>query len=352
MSPLFIALAGLLTLATCAAIVLPLMRASKWPRGIALGILLLMPLATLLLYLHFGRPDGLGVAGAAPMPAAAQNPAEASANLQEAIDGLRQRLQNEPDDIEGWRLLGRANKALERFDAARDALEEANRRAPDNADVMVDYAESIALANPDHRFDSQALGLVQSALSLSPDHPRARWFAGVAAYQHEDYAKAAEIWEQLLAMLPPEAEIVPALSARIQDSRQLAGLPPMQAPAAASSPALLRLRVELDPALRDKVSNSDPVFVFARAISGPPMPLAVHRLRVADLPADVELGDADSMLPTMKLSSQPRVSVMARVSFGGQATAQPGDLESTALVVAVDASTDDTQRLLIDTVHP
>ncbi|HPF73545.1 MAG: tetratricopeptide repeat protein [Rhodanobacteraceae bacterium] len=357
MTPLFIALAGLLTLATCAAIILPLVRGDARPtRHLALGILLLLPVATLLLYLHFGRPDGLQVAGPASEPPLAESQAEATANLQGAVDGLRQRLQAEPDDIEGWRLLGRAYKALEQFDAARDALAEANRRAPDNADVMVDYAESIALSNPDHRFDSQALRLLQSALSVSPDHPRARWFAGVAAYQHEDYAKAAEIWEQLLAMLPPEAEIVPALTARIQESRQLAGMPPMQAPATvAASPPLLKLRVELDPALQEKVSGSDTVFVFARAINGPPMPLAVHRLTVAQLPADIDLGDADSMLPSMKLSSQSRVTVMARVSFGGQPVAQSGDLESSPQEVAIDAGANDDDRqhtLRIDSIHP
>ena len=130
----------------------------------------------------------------------------------------------------------------------------------------------------------------------------------------------------------------------------------MQAPATvAASPPLLKLRVELDPALQEKVSGSDTVFVFARAINGPPMPLAVHRLTVAQLPADIDLGDADSMLPSMKLSSQSRVTVMARVSFGGQPVAQSGDLESSPQEVAIDAGANDDDRqhtLRIDSIHP
>ena len=358
MTPLFIALAGLLTLATGATLVLPLMRGDgKKPRGLALGILLLLPLATLVLYLHFGRPDGLGVNGPAAMPAPAGNASEATANLKDAIDGLRQRLQSEPDDIEGWRLLGRAYKALERFDEARDALAQAHQRAPDNVEVLVDYAETTALANPEHRFDDRAMQLLQDALSASPEHPRARWFTGVAAYQRGDHAEAAAVWQSLLESLPPGAEIIPALTERIAEARRNAGLPPLadiQDPAAGNDNPLLRLRVELDESLRERVNGTDRVFVFARAVNGPPMPLAVRRLTVADLPADIELGDADSMLPSMTLSSQPRVTVMARVSFGGQPTAQAGDLESTPLevTIAADAETIDVQELLIDKVHP
>ncbi|MEZ5465076.1 MAG: tetratricopeptide repeat protein [Lysobacteraceae bacterium] len=365
MSPLFIALAGLLTLATCAAIVLPLMRGgSERPRGIALGILLLVPLATLLLYLHFGRPDGLGVSGPAVMPAQAGNASEATANLEDAINGLRQRLQSEPDDIEGWRLLGRAYKALERFDEARDAVAQAHQLAPDNADVLVDLAETTALANPEHRFDEQAVGYLQQALAASPDHPRALWFAGVAAYQRGDNAQAASTWQSLRENLPPGADILPALTERIAEARRNAGLPPLPAvpdattasstsESAANDAPLLRLRVELDESLRDRVNDSDTVFVFARAINGPPMPLAVRRLTVAELPADIELGDTDSMLPNLTLSSQPHVTVVARVSFGGQPTAKPGDLESIPFDVAIiaDADSIETQRLLIDTVH-
>src|SRR5690606_28792043 len=218
------------------------------------------------------------------------------------------------------------------------------------------------LANPEHRFDAAALGLLQDALAASPEHPRARWFAGVAAFQRSDHAEAAELWQALLQSLPPDAEIVPALTERIAESRRLAGLPPLAAAAQASAhtapesgnPPLIRLRVELDPSLQAKVSPGDRVFVFARAIDGPPMPLAVRRPTVADLPAEVMLGDADSMLPNMTLSSQPRVTVMARVSFGGQPGAQAGDLESAAsdIVVGSAAAGVDTQTLRIDSIHP
>jgi cytochrome c-type biogenesis protein CcmH len=89
----------------------------------------------------------------------------------------------------------------------------------------------------------------------------------------------------------------------------------------ASNAIELKVRVELAPELLEKVRPEDTLFVFAKAASGPPMPLAVKRLTVADLPAEVTLSDADAMMPQLKISSFPQIQLMARISRDGNATA-------------------------------
>lgn len=334
----------------------------------ALLTLLLLPAAAIGLYSHLGNVRALDTA---VMDAGRAMNGAPGPDMDQAVQGLADKLAKNPDDVEGWLLLGRAYKSMERFAEARDALKNAYDRAPDEIEIQVDYAEALALAGETRRIEGRARELLDGALKTDPNHQRALWLLGIADYQAQNYASAVARWELLRGMLPPEAPVRESLERQIADARQRGGLgaaAPAQtagvesptaggtAPAAAATPATgaadvrLSVTVSLDPKLRDKAPAGASVFVFARAASGPPMPLAVQRLTLADLPAKVELTDAMGMLPTMKLSQFPEVVVGARISASGNAKAQSGDLQT--LSAPLDVNSKATIDLVIDQVVP
>lgn len=334
----------------------------------AIAVLLLLPAAAIVLYAQLGNVNAMDPVVTAAATAASGTPGP---DMDAAVKGLADKLAKNPDDVEGWMLLGRAYKSMERFTEARDALKNAYDRAKDNIDVQVDYAEALALASPARRLDGEARALLDAAVKTDPNHQRGLWLLGIAEYQQQRYAEAVARWEHLRSQLPPESDARGSLDRQIADARQRAGLgeapaaapaapiaaatpPSAAAPAAETAPGdaaiALAVEVSLSPALRDKAPAGASLFVFARAAAGPPMPLAVQRLTVADLPAKVVLTEAMGMLPNMKLSQFPQVVVGARISASGNAKAQSGDLQKLSAPVAVDTKTPIV--LVIDEVVP
>lgn len=326
----------------------------------ALAVLLLLPAAAIGLYAQLGNIKAMDPIVAAATAAASGTPGP---DMDAAVKGLADKLAKNPDDVEGWLLLGRAYKSMERFAEARDALKNAYDRAKDNPDVQVDYAEAVALAGAGRRIDGQARELLDAAVKAEPNHQRGLWLLGIAEYQQQRYAEAAARWEHLRTQLPPGSDARSSIDRQIADARQRAGLdtpaatpsPPGEAPVAAppatgASAVALTAEVSLSPALRDKAPAGASVFVFARAASGPPMPLAVQRLTVADLPAKVVLTEDMGMLPNMKLSQFPQIVIGARVSASGNAKAQSGDLQTLSAPLAVDTKA--PVVLVIDEVVP
>ncbi|MBS0194315.1 MAG: cytochrome C biogenesis protein [Proteobacteria bacterium] len=317
----------------------PLWRGS---RGSALAVALLLPLTAVPLYMLIGTPTAL-------------------LSLDAQIDAQAQRMREQPQDVDGWVLLARARRSQAQYAQAEHAYAQALRLAPKESGLMVELAETMALADPAHRIDDKALALLHLAQQANPDDQRALWFLGIAAYQRGDYSGAANTWQPLLTMAPPDTRA--SLRQQIDGARARAGLPPLPPDAAASTAAasstttdadaatpLLHLRVDIAPALRAKLSAGDVLFVFARAPDGPPMPLAVQRLPAKDFPLAVSLSDADGPMPTLRLSQQQTVSVLARISHSGQATPQAGDFESAATPAKVGTKGD--IQLTIDHVRP
>src|SRR5690606_24200817 len=149
----------------------------------AIGLVAGLALAAFLLYRMVGTPAALDPAARA-----------APATLEGAIAQLEARLQADPSQLEGWRLLGQAQAGAQQPAKAADAFAHAARLAPDNADVLVEAAESRALAAPQHRFDAQAIAWLDHALQVQPSHQRARWFSGIAKRQGGDAEGAAATW--------------------------------------------------------------------------------------------------------------------------------------------------------------
>ncbi|MEG0184841.1 MAG: tetratricopeptide repeat protein, partial [Stenotrophomonas sp.] len=243
----------------------------------------------------------LGVAGGCLYalvgnPRAAQvQPAPSVATLRDGVQALQQALQRDPQRADGWALLGRSQAELGNATAAAEAFNRAAALAPDEPGVLVEAAQARAQADPGKQFDDTALGWLQRARTLSPDAERASWLLGIALRQRGRNAEAADLWSTLLPRLEPGA--AQALKAQIAIAREAAGQAPDAAPPAAA--ALLQVRVQLPASLKTTDwPGSTQVFVLARAVGGPPMPVAARRLPLAGFPATVALGDGDSPMPT------------------------------------------------------
>ena len=266
-----------------------------------------------------------------------------AASLEVLVERLAAKMEQNPDRLEGWLMLGRTYVALEQPAKGAAALQRALALAPQDPEIMVSLAQALAAA-AGGQLAGRPVELITSALAVAPDHATGLWLQGLAAYQAKEFPQAVEHWERLAQGLDPNGEDAAQLRQFIADAREEGGLPPGDAPTAApASPmtgqtaAAGQDTLAAGPSLQVEVSLAEPLwreadinhslFVYAKAASGPPMPLAVKRLKVADLPLTVTLDDSLAMTPEMKLSNFPQVIVGARISPSGQASPQSGDLE-------------------------
>jgi cytochrome c-type biogenesis protein CcmH len=262
---------------------------------------------------------------------------------------LADRLEKAPDDAEGWRVLGRSYSVIGHYPEAARAYERAAALIPGDAELLADYADALAMAQG-RSMAGKPLELVTRALRIDPDQWKALALAGTAALERKDYAEAIAHWERLRKVLPPGSGMEQSVEASIAEARALAGAGPApKSKAQAAASARVAGRVSLAQGVAARAAPTDTVFIFARAASGPPMPLAVLRKQVRDLPLEFTLDDTMAMAPNLKLSSFPEVIVGARVSRSGSATAQSGDLRGQSKPVKIGAT---GIAVVIDTAIP
>lgn len=259
------------------------------------------------------------------------NPAASGAPSPEAINkmvaGLAEKLKAKPNNLEGWLMLGRSYKMLERYPEAVDALARAYQLAGEKAEVMLPYAEALALVN-DGNWAGKPQELVNKALALEPKNLNGLWLSALAKAQQGDKKSAVGFLRKLEAVLPPESTDKQQIHELIANTEnELTNAAPTQATQSVSSPGVsVDIKVGLATELPSDVKPEDTVFIYAQAVSGPKMPLAIIRKQVKDLPVSVRLTDAQSMIPNMKLSNFKQVRLLARISNSGSAMPQPGDL--------------------------
>lgn len=319
----FVLIAALLSLVVLSVLLRPLWRSA---RPVALGVAVLVLASTALLYRLVGTPQALDAAAL-----------RAPETLGEAIAQLEAELQRNPGQAEGWRLLAQALQREDQPAKAREAFAKAVALSPDDADLLAEAAQSRALADANRLFDAEAVRLLQRALGLRPDHQRARWFLGIAQRQAGDHAAAAKTWEPLLTQV--DAATATSLRKEVDSARAAAGMPPLPAAAAIAAHPGVAVNVSLDPdfAARVRLRGDATVFVIARQPGGAPMPVAVEKRGVSDLPFSVTLDDGDSPMPTLKLSQLREVELVARLSESGSANRQDGDIESRPVRVTLPA---------------
>ena len=250
------------------------------------------------------------------------------AEINKMVDGLAEKLKNNPEDAQGWLMLGRSYKFQQQYPKAVDAFAKAYRLLGDQAEVMLLYADAIAYAS-DKNLAGKPTELIFKALALEPDNMNALWLGGMAKAQQGDPATAIKLWKKLAALLPPGSDSqkeIQDLLAKIESESPQAITQPEAAQQANTSSVAIDVQVSLAPELQKSASPGDTVFIYAQALSGPKMPLAIVRKQVSDLPLTVSLNDTMAMMPNMKLSNFANVKLLARISKSGNAISQPGDL--------------------------
>jgi cytochrome c-type biogenesis protein CcmH len=294
-------------------------------RGVAWAVGAGLPLLAAALYLVVGNPGAL-------MPQSDPH-AITVQQLDAMVERLATRLRDSPGDVEGWKLLGRSYSALGRFPESAEAYGKAAALDPRDAQLLADFADVLAMARG-QRLEGEPEKLIARALELDPTNLKALALAGTAAYARKDYATAAAQWEKMLPLVPPDSEDARAIRANVQEARALAGVKEERKEARRAVKGTVALAAKI----KAQAAPDDTVFIFARAVEGPPMPLAVQRVKVRELPVSFSLDDSMAMAPGMSLSAHPRVVVVARVSRTGSPAAQPGDLQGASAPVANDAS--------------
>jgi len=278
-------------------------------------------------------------------------------SIQAMLAQLEERLRVDPNDGEGWFMLAKSYQFLKRYD---DAVKAYAQTLPlggnQSADVLSAYADAIAMAS-NRTLTEEAVNVLKQALQIDPRHIKSLWLVGTAAYQQQNYNEALKYWERLYVVLEPGSDDANQIAMNIGEVRSLLGMPPMsesqmssvtQAPEPVESDARIQGTVSLSGEIASQASPEDIVFVFARAASGPRMPLAIIRKQVKDIPFDFTLDDSLAMNPSMKLSSVPQVIVGARISKTGNAMPQPGDLEG--ITAALNVSANDPVSLVINKI--
>lgn len=346
---LFVALGALLALLTLALLTRPLWRrapveaapadATRSSKPLLFGVTGFVCAIAVAGYAWLGTPRALNSEDLiAAAPADADGPIT-SEQIEAMITGLATRLKDKPDDVEGWAMLGRSLMVLGRHDQAVPALQKAVALRGDDAVLLTEYADALAVVNG-RNLDGEPSRLVAKALEIDPNNLKALMLAGVHAFQRQDAAQALKHWEKIV-QLAPGSELAQQIQSGIDKARTMAGgaaaAVPASSPTAATASSVSGT-VTLAPALAAKARPDDTVFVFARAAEGPRMPLAILRKQVKDLPLTFTLDDSMAMSPAAKLSSTPRVVVGARISASGNATPQAGDLQGFSAPVAPGAA--------------
>jgi cytochrome c-type biogenesis protein CcmH len=304
------------------------MRAS----GTAIVLAALIPLCAGALYWQLGTPQAFAPESSARAAGAATTP-----EVEAMVAKLAARMEKSPDDGDGWALLGRSYMVMQRHAESIAAYERAVVLLKNNADVLADYADVLALTQG-RNIEGKPLQLIERALKINPNQWKALAMAGSAAFERKDFKAAVAYWEKLQNRPELGPDFAREVGANIDEARQLGGLAATtkaqpkpavvaQVPATAATGQGVDGSVTLSPKLAGKAAPTDTVFVFARAAEGPRMPLAILRFQVRDLPVKFHLDDSLAMQPAMKLSNFPDVVIGARVSKAGSAMPQAGDLQ-------------------------
>jgi cytochrome c-type biogenesis protein CcmH len=350
---------------------LPLFRTKSGWTPIALALVFVLPAAALMIYQDVGSPEGLNVTGTpAASPATAGSPHDSD----DVVTNLRSRLTESPEDLDGWVLLARTLKTMQRYPEAVDALETARRIAPDDPYVAVELVEARIFTSGDGRITEEMVSILQGALTQDPGQQKALWLMGIAASQAGEDEAAISYWETLLQLVEPGRTITQSVQQQITEAKIRLGLETEASTESVAEPAAepvteavaepvavtmadqsqtgatwTGINVLILPAadLRPETSSAAVLYVMIRS-PGPAVgpPIGVRRIKSPQLPLKLTISDSDSMLKERQISSLTEVQLQARLSLSGAPQARSGDWQSTTVVIPRNSA--EAVELLID----
>jgi cytochrome c-type biogenesis protein CcmH len=280
-----------------------------------------------------------GVIGSPELPSDTGD--STSADMDEMISSLVKRLESEPNDLNGWKMLGRTYMTLGDYANAITAFEKAVAlESSQNAQTLVELGSAILSSDgPNNGVSGRSAALFESALALEPNNPQALFYGGIGAINRGDQELAASRWEKLLGLNPP-IEIRDVLRQRVAEWRGqtvpgMPGQPDEPAPQVApieQEGTVVRLAISLSESIDASLPGNSTVYIIARDPAQPSPPIAVVRRSLSELPVVIDLSDANSMVPGRSLSGFPEFEIVARISLSGQPSQQAGDWFASTLV--------------------
>jgi cytochrome c-type biogenesis protein CcmH len=346
---------------------LPMLRGKTLWQPAALALMFAVPAAALWLYTTVGTPAAIDLRPT-PHPVAAND--QQLGDIDAMIDGLRDRLTESPEDFEGWMLLARTLKSVQRFPEALEALQVAQRIRPNDPLVMVELAEARIFVSADGRIDEDSIYLLERALELDPGSQKGLWLMGIASAQAGDFAFAISYWESLREQLEPGSPVAQSVQQQINEAQAALGMGPTSVPVAAgpvvpaegqnepvaqtAPPAAsdgvwqgTAVRISASETARAALPPNSVMFIIIRSATvavGPP--LGVRRVIGPQLPLDITLTDADSMIAERKISMESEIQLQARFSLSGSPGAASGDWQSAPVTVSLESG--EPVELIID----
>jgi cytochrome c-type biogenesis protein CcmH len=331
--------------------------AARKPWATAALVAVALPAAAFAMYLVGGTPRAVDPAVAVARPDAPMDEKQVVA----MVETLSKKVRERPDDVQGWTLLGQSMASLGRFEEAAAAYEHLGKLVPNDPDILAEHADALGMAQG-RTLEGRPFELVKRALEINARHPKALALAASAAMDAQDFPTALTYWQRLAAELPPDSEDGKQVQAMIEDvgrKAQAAGKPrvaaaqpaaaPLERKAFAPLPKTVTGSVSIAPEMAARLSGTETVYIFARAVNGPRVPLAVLRVPARQLPMRFTLDDSLAMAPNMLLSGAESVRVEARISRTGNAMPQSGDLVGGGAVVKPGAR---DVRIVVDKALP
>ena len=331
-----------------AAVSWPFLAGSAKERIIGVLILITIPLAGLLLYQYIGTPEAISIPTAAPRQAEQTQQPHSSQQpeMEDMVAQLQQRMAENPDDPEGWLILGRTLKTMQRYPEAVTALTNANRLVPDTPIIMIELAEARLFASGRAQISPESKQLIESALAIDPHQQKGLWLLGMAAAQEGDEAQAITIWQQLLAQLDPASgaaqkvgQQIEMAQTRLGQTAPVAAVPEAAVPEVVAAGFNIPVVITIADELAMAVPANAALFVFIHPAGAAGMPLAVKRVAPRGFPMSLSFSDADLLRPGMSLQDFEKVDISARISIAGIANAAPGDYQANLVTVDTKAVT-------------
>jgi len=326
---------------SAAAFCWPLLAGSAKDRITGVLILLAVPVAGLGLYQVIGTPEAINMPVASPQQAGQQAHMSDEDNIDMLLAQLNKRLAENPNNPDGWLILGRTLKTQQRFAEAQEALERANRILPGTPLIMVELAEAQLFASGSPEFTEDIKQLLEETLAIDPQQQKSLWLLGMAAAEEGDTDTAVSHWQALLALLEPgsaPAQSVSEQIATVQGAMGGAAMPPAAAVSqggktAPAEPAPMvesgiPVTVTVADDLAGAFTGSATLFVFVHPVGGAGMPLAVKRLAARGFPMNLSFTDADMLQPGVSLQDFEQLDFSARISLAGNVVPTSGDIQA------------------------
>ena len=331
----------------------------SWPlfTGVAkdkitgLFVLLMIPLTSILMYQYIGTPEAISLAPATPAPQSSPQQAAHSdqqGQMDELVEALKQRMNENPNDPEGWLILGRSLKTMQKYEEAEEALRNANRLVPDNPSIMVELAETILFTSATPEVNPESLQLIESALVLDPNQQKGLWIMGMASAQDGDDTQALAYWTRLQEQLDPASGPYQAVTEQIEGAQTRLGIPvSANAVTPAAAPAMTKpVANETTPgefgipatiSIGDDLAGNFPasatLFIFVHPAGAAGMPVAVKRMAPRGFPMSLNFTDADLLQPGGSLQAFELLDISARISMTGIANIASGDIQANRVTV-------------------